>query len=135
MNLLPQLLLATEEVTDPDEGKHRPSTDAVTICHSHSDSLYPEAFLLFSQDIPTANLGFIDSRATTLEVAIRGNEYTIHQSPTLLSSSRAGGTTGAGRLTINSPRSTYTLSKSTACTDTRLFPIPRSPSPQFVLIF
>ncbi|KAJ5233049.1 hypothetical protein N7468_006005 [Penicillium chermesinum] len=54
-----------------------------------------EAFLLFSQDIPTANLGFVDSRATEVEVAIRDVEYTIHQSPTLLASSRAGGTTGA----------------------------------------
>lgn len=29
-------------------------------------------------------------------MTISGNEYTVHQSPTLLSSSRAGGTTGAG---------------------------------------
>lgn len=56
-----------------------------------------EAFLLFSQDIPTANLGFVDSRATSVEVTIRGNEFAIHQSPTLLSSVRAGGTTGAGK--------------------------------------
>ncbi|GES57944.1 putative methyltransferase [Aspergillus terreus] len=54
-----------------------------------------ESFLLFAQDIPSANLGFVDSRATTLDVAIHGQDYTIHQSPTLLSSSRAGGTTGA----------------------------------------
>ncbi|KAJ5725618.1 uncharacterized protein N7483_006975, partial [Penicillium malachiteum] len=54
-----------------------------------------ESFLLFTQDIPTGNLGFIDSRAATVDVSIRDNEYTIHQSPTLLSSSRAGGTTGA----------------------------------------
>lgn len=65
---------------------------------STSLSLLPttEAFLLFSQHIPADNLGFIDSRATSVEVTIRDNEYTIHQSPTLLSSSRAGGTTGAG---------------------------------------
>ncbi|KAL5365127.1 hypothetical protein BJX96DRAFT_168846 [Aspergillus floccosus] len=54
-----------------------------------------ESFLLFAQDIPSANLGFVDSRATTVDVAIHGQDYTIHQSPTLLSSSRAGGTTGA----------------------------------------
>ncbi|CEJ59273.1 hypothetical protein PMG11_07904 [Penicillium brasilianum] len=54
-----------------------------------------EAFLLFSQEIPTTNLGFVDSRASSLDVTIRGNEYIIHQSPTILSSSRAGGTTGA----------------------------------------
>ena len=62
-----------------------------------------EAFLLFSQNIPTANLGFVDSRATEVEVAIRDVEYIIHQSPTLLSSARAGGTTGAGTSILSSP--------------------------------
>ncbi|KAJ5281696.1 hypothetical protein N7478_007068 [Penicillium angulare] len=70
---IPSLLSIGEEVTDVEE----------------------ESFLLFAQDIPTTNLGFLDSRAAAVEVSIRGNEYTIHQSPTLLSSSRAGGTTGA----------------------------------------
>ncbi|KAJ6135735.1 hypothetical protein N7512_000895 [Penicillium capsulatum] len=56
-----------------------------------------EAFLLFSQDIPTGNLGFLDSRAASVEVTIRDDEFAIHQSPTLLSSARAGGTTGAGK--------------------------------------
>ncbi|KAJ6108485.1 hypothetical protein N7523_009808 [Penicillium sp. IBT 18751x] len=70
---LAEFLAIGEEVTDAEE----------------------EAFLLFSQEIPTGNLGFVDSRATTVDVTIRGNEYSIHQSPTLLSSSRAGGTTGA----------------------------------------
>ncbi|KAL2856552.1 hypothetical protein BJY01DRAFT_202982 [Aspergillus pseudoustus] len=54
-----------------------------------------ESFLLFSQDIPSSNLGFVDSKATTVDITIHGQDYTIHQSPTLLSSSRAGGTTGA----------------------------------------
>ncbi|KAB8201424.1 hypothetical protein BDV34DRAFT_170862 [Aspergillus parasiticus] len=54
-----------------------------------------ECFLLFAQDIPSANLGFVDSRATSVDVTIHGQDYTINQSPTLLSSSRAGGTTGA----------------------------------------
>ncbi|KAJ9364875.1 hypothetical protein C8Q69DRAFT_465719 [Paecilomyces variotii] len=54
-----------------------------------------ECFELFSRDIPSANLGFVDSRATTIDVTIHGNDFTIHQSPTLLSSTRAGGTTGA----------------------------------------
>jgi hypothetical protein len=56
--------------------------------------------VLFSQEIPTGNLGFVDSRATTVDVTICGEEYSIHQSPTLLSSSRAGGTTGAGMFMI-----------------------------------
>ncbi|EAW13872.1 S-adenosylmethionine-dependent methyltransferase [Aspergillus clavatus NRRL 1] len=54
-----------------------------------------ESFLLFSRDIPSANLGFVDSRATSVEITIHDQDYTINQSPTLLSSSRAGGTTGA----------------------------------------
>jgi hypothetical protein len=60
---------------------------------------YPlESFVLFSRDIPSANLGFVDSRASTIEATIHGEDFAIHQSPTLLSSSRAGGTTGAGML-------------------------------------
>jgi hypothetical protein len=55
-----------------------------------------ESFLLFAQDIPTNNLGMIDSRAQSVEVSIHGNEYITHQSPALLSGHRAGGTTGAG---------------------------------------
>ncbi|KAL2872420.1 S-adenosylmethionine-dependent methyltransferase [Aspergillus lucknowensis] len=54
-----------------------------------------ESFLLFSQDIPSSNLGFVDSKAATLDITIHNQDYAIHQSPTLLSSSRAGGTTGA----------------------------------------
>jgi hypothetical protein len=55
-----------------------------------------EAFLLFAQDVASNNLGMIDSRAPSIELSINDNEYTIHQSPSLLSSHRAGGTTGAG---------------------------------------
>ncbi|KAJ5368494.1 uncharacterized protein N7496_008254 [Penicillium cataractarum] len=75
---------------------HRPIADflANTASEEVTDA-EEEAFLLFSQEIPTTNLGFVDSRASSLDVTIRGNEYTVHQSPTLLSSSRAGGTTGA----------------------------------------
>ncbi|KAF2433614.1 hypothetical protein EJ08DRAFT_647288 [Tothia fuscella] len=62
-----------EEITDPSE----------------------EAFLVFSQEIPSANLGFVDSKATTLEVSIVGKDISIRQSPSLLSSNRKEGTTGA----------------------------------------
>ncbi|KAJ5542263.1 hypothetical protein N7461_008266 [Penicillium sp. DV-2018c] len=54
-----------------------------------------ESFLLFAQDISPNNLGMLDPRAPSVEVTINGNDYTIHQSPSLLSSHRAGGTTGA----------------------------------------
>jgi hypothetical protein len=67
-----------------------------------------ETFELFAQDPPSQNLGFIDSRATTLELTIAGRDLTIHQSPSVLSSNRAGGTTGAGALT--SPTSRTNLS-------------------------
>ncbi|KAF3407349.1 Diaminohydroxyphosphoribosylamino-pyrimidine deaminase [Talaromyces pinophilus] len=54
-----------------------------------------ESFLLFSRSTPSNNLGFLDSRATTIDLTINSHDYTIHQSPTLLSSTRDGGTTGA----------------------------------------
>lgn len=56
-----------------------------------------ESFLLFSQDLPSQDLGFVDAKATTLELTVADEDMTIHQSPTLLSSNRAGGTTGAGK--------------------------------------
>ncbi|KAF4845725.1 Diaminohydroxyphosphoribosylamino-pyrimidine deaminase [Colletotrichum siamense] len=54
-----------------------------------------ETFFLFSHDIPSSNLGFIDPKATTLSLTLADRDFTIHQSPTVLSSTRAGGTTGA----------------------------------------
>jgi len=54
-----------------------------------------ESFLLFSQSIPSQNLGFVDSKATLLELSIGGRDLSIHQSPTILASNRGGGTTGA----------------------------------------
>jgi hypothetical protein len=59
-------------------------------------SIYSESFLLFSQTIPSQDLGFVDAKATTLELSVGGRDLTIHQSPTVLSSNRDGGTTGAG---------------------------------------
>ncbi|KAI1461433.1 hypothetical protein F4805DRAFT_414099 [Annulohypoxylon moriforme] len=52
-----------------------------------------ETFLLFSQDIPSQNLGFVDPKSTTLDLNVAGNDYVIHQSPTILN--RPGSTTGA----------------------------------------
>lgn len=67
------ILALGEEIADPEE----------------------ETFLLFSQSIPSQNLGFIDAKATSLELSVSDNDLTITQSPGLLSSNRAGGTTGA----------------------------------------
>ncbi|KAI1292683.1 hypothetical protein F5Y03DRAFT_17348 [Xylaria venustula] len=52
-----------------------------------------ETFLLFSQEIPSQNLGFVDSQATAIDLTIGGKDYTIYQSPTILN--RPGSTTGA----------------------------------------
>ncbi|KAI1434456.1 hypothetical protein GGR50DRAFT_403483 [Xylaria sp. CBS 124048] len=52
-----------------------------------------ETFVLFSQNIPSQNLGFVDPHATTIDLTIGGKDYTIHQSPTILN--RPGSTTGA----------------------------------------
>ncbi|KFY85781.1 hypothetical protein V500_08126 [Pseudogymnoascus sp. VKM F-4518 (FW-2643)] len=57
--------------------------------------IYSKSFLLFSQPIPSQNLGFVDQTATSIDLTIAGRDLTIHQSPTILSSTRGGGTTGA----------------------------------------
>ncbi|KAK7415318.1 Ribosomal protein lysine methyltransferase [Neonectria punicea] len=54
-----------------------------------------ETFLLYAQPIPSLDLGFIDPRASAVDVCVAGRDFTIHQSPSVLSSNRAGGTTGA----------------------------------------
>jgi len=56
---------------------------------------YTETFLLFSQDIPSQNLGIIDSQAPLLELSIGSRDLSIKQSPAVLNSARGGGTTGA----------------------------------------
>ena len=82
-----------EEVSDPEEGKSlRSSKNSL-----HWLTVLTESFLLFSQSIPSQNLGFVDRKATVLEVTINDRDLTIHQSPTILSSNRGGGTTGAGK--------------------------------------
>ncbi|KIW74204.1 hypothetical protein Z517_12144 [Fonsecaea pedrosoi CBS 271.37] len=54
-----------------------------------------ETFLLFSRDMPSNNLGFVDPKAESLEIEIAGHEYILRQSPGLLHSNRQEGTTGA----------------------------------------
>lgn len=54
-----------------------------------------ESFLLFSQSVPSQNLGFIDPKANSLDILVAGKDLIIHQSPAILSSNRKGGTTGA----------------------------------------
>ncbi|KAK3944880.1 ribosomal lysine N-methyltransferase 5 [Diplogelasinospora grovesii] len=60
------------------------------------ESAEEETYDLFSQDLPSQQgLGFINSKAPTLDLTIADRDLTIHQSPGILSSNRAGGTTGA----------------------------------------
>ncbi|OCL13560.1 hypothetical protein AOQ84DRAFT_310376 [Glonium stellatum] len=54
-----------------------------------------EAFLIFSQSIPSQSLGFVDAKEPLLDITVAGRDFSIHQSPTLLSSNRKEGTTGA----------------------------------------
>ena len=67
-----------------------------------------ETFELFAQELPSQNLGFVDSKAAALELTVAGRDLTIQQSPSVLSSNRAGGTTGAGWSSSSHPA--YTLS-------------------------
>lgn len=54
-----------------------------------------ETYHLFSHDLPQNNLGMIDDKSISLEIEIAGLQYEIRQSPGLLTSSNAEGTTGA----------------------------------------
>jgi len=63
-----------------------------------ADKSPAETFDLFSQELPSQNLGFVDSKSHVLEFTVAGHDLTIHQSPAILSSNRSGGTTGAGKL-------------------------------------
>ncbi|KAF2138455.1 uncharacterized protein K452DRAFT_353003 [Aplosporella prunicola CBS 121167] len=54
-----------------------------------------DAFLVFSQPVPSHALGIIDNKASSLELTVAGRDLTISQSPGLLTSNRALGSTGA----------------------------------------
>ena len=56
-----------------------------------------ESFLLFAQADRSSNLGFVDSQERRIEISVAGQDLVIEQSPTLLRSDRATGTTGAGK--------------------------------------
>ena len=54
-----------------------------------------ETFLLFSQTLPTNDLGFVDNKSEGLELDIGNRTIVLKQSPGLLVSQRKTGTTGA----------------------------------------
>lgn len=62
---------------------------------SWSANWIEEMFFVFSEDIPSENLGFVDSTASSIDVQIGSREFIITQSPGLLRSSADSGTTGA----------------------------------------
>ncbi|KAK4867637.1 hypothetical protein LT330_001147 [Penicillium expansum] len=95
MDQIIHLLANGEEVIDVDEGTPPPHTNISPKYPKYSQLTRIESFLLFAQDIPSNNLGMLNPRAPSVDISINGHEYTIHQSPSLLSSHRAGGTTGA----------------------------------------
>jgi hypothetical protein len=88
-----------EEVNDAEEGKTS-LPPSLTFLDSElwtkANTFFAETFLLYAQPIPSSNLGFIDPKASSVDVDVAGKNYTIYQSPGVLASDRAGGTTGAG---------------------------------------
>ncbi|KAF1926455.1 uncharacterized protein M421DRAFT_422786 [Didymella exigua CBS 183.55] len=54
-----------------------------------------EAFVVFSQALPSQSLGIIDAHAEALELSVAGRDLVIQQSRGLLTSDRKAGTTGA----------------------------------------
>ncbi|KAK2018160.1 hypothetical protein LZ32DRAFT_600048 [Colletotrichum eremochloae] len=71
-----------------------------------------ETFFLFSHEFRSSNLGMIDPKAAELSLTIAGRDFTIHQSPAILSSTRAGGTTGAVLWKVTPLFATYLSSPS-----------------------
>ncbi|RMJ24440.1 hypothetical protein PHISP_04690 [Aspergillus sp. HF37] len=54
-----------------------------------------ESFHLFSLPLPSHALGFLDARSPSVDVSVHARDFAVRQSPTVLSSTRKGGTTGA----------------------------------------
>ena len=72
-----------------------PLDDLLSMLGDDIDDPEEESFSLFTQGIPSQDLGFVDAKAMSLEISVCGRDLDIRQSPTLLSSNRKGGTTGA----------------------------------------
>ena len=72
-----------------------PPEDLLSYLGADIDDPEEETFVLFSARLPSQNLGCVDAKATSLEIPVGGRDLTIRQSPTLLSSNRERGSTGA----------------------------------------
>ncbi|KAF3033008.1 hypothetical protein E8E11_001404 [Didymella keratinophila] len=71
-----------------------------------------EAFVIFSQALPSQSLGIIDAHASTLELHVAGRDLVVQQSRGLLTSDRKAGTTGAVVWTVT-PRFAEWIASST----------------------
>ena len=72
-----------------------PPQDLLSSLGTDIDDPEEETFLLFSPQLPSQGLGSVDGKATSLEITVDGRDLNIRQSPTLLSSNRERGSTGA----------------------------------------
>jgi hypothetical protein len=82
-----------DEVQDVDEGEQAAS---ISIHQDHiGDRPSIEVFNLFTHSNSFQDLGMVDAQAEELEICVCGRDFTIKQSPGVLQSKRAGGTTAA----------------------------------------
>jgi predicted nicotinamide N-methyase len=88
-------LLASKNMRFSMQMKVSARPPAICMPQSQLRLVRTETFALFSQALPSQDLGFVDAKTTSLNLSIGGKDITIHQSPSVLSSNRAGGTTGA----------------------------------------
>lgn len=97
LDILALLMSIGHEVSDPEEGI---TLMVYLITHTKNAKLMKisESFIIRCQTLTSLNLGLIDSDASQLKVEVGNREFLIHQSLSLLSSDRSGGTTGAGKM-------------------------------------
>lgn len=53
--------------------------------------------MIVSATNSSQDLGMVDPRVSSLDISVSGHDFHVGQSPSVLNSSRPGGTTGAGR--------------------------------------
>ena len=82
-----------DEIEDLDEGEQYSRLQ----CHQGhiGDRSSIEVFDLFTHSNSFQDLGMVDAQAEELEISVCGRDFTIRQSPGVLQSRRAGGTTAA----------------------------------------
>lgn len=88
MNLETLSRLFGDEIQDPEEGQSYPFLPFTLL-------ISLETFSLFTQSIPSSNLGFVSRSDHTLTLSLGKRDITIAQSPSLLTSNISTGTTGA----------------------------------------